>query len=514
METRSKRRKQEQATVSTIQELDRVIGDCDNDGVQNALALLDSHPEIKERWLESLSKRFGFEYHYDVEEVEPLVLDWARTSKVFTDVVNTNIALNAFKNPSVSQWGPFGVLGCYSSFDHSMQTHLIQNMKIVIEELMCINPTLLSTLCSDSFHTLFGCSLWEAYVIHTGVFIGMFVPKPKKAIVKVMSACIHQATFCPAPGLKTVMEDIVQKMVKNSQVKYDTIGMMLTIIASSDVTMGLQQCVKRTLKDLEENAKLAICNSFINNMMDVGLSLDDEYTLSIDHVSDFYIDWGVHCGGLQIEMVQAILSSLEYSSKSSFVSFLNAFFNANTVLEDEQVPPCMPNLPLLLQMYDQKWNINRWCDLIDVWRVIFPDKPLSSNSFFGVEFECVEMDDSRNVFVDNDWDDWIVSHYVLESGNAHFIGMPRVMGEAHSALLHNFVPACVQHKNAHMLVLPSLKEARRIKFFENHIMRWPKWTEEVVRYFHQRGLIFGDREFKLLMDKIPDVAMGIKSLFS
>ena len=500
METRSKRRRQEQATVSTIQELDRVIGDCDHDGVKNAFELVKSHPEVKERWLKSLSERFGFEY-YDVEDIEELALEWATASKVFTDIVNANIALNDFKSSE------------NSSFEHSMKTHLIQNMKFVIEELMYTNPLLLSSLCSDQFQSLFGCSVWEAYVIYTGVFIGEFVPKQKKAMFLLMSVIIHQATFCPVPKLKNVMEDIIQKMVKNTQVNPDTIGLMLAMIASSKSTMSLQQCVKRTLNNLEANAKLAICKSFINHMNDVELALEDQYC---NPCGDFFMDWSVHCEGLQIEMVQTILHSLDYSPRDAFVLFLNAFFDAKDVLKQEQVPPHMPNLSMLLQMYDKRWNINTWCELINEWHAIFPDR----NPTIGIDidrYEFVEMDGAGNVFVDNFFADNFFgkeSHYILNSGNKHFINMPRVPGECHSALLHIDLPACVQHKNAHMLVLPTLKEARRINFFENHIMAFPKWIEEVVGYFYKRGLIFGKKEYNILMDKLPDVAMRIKSLFS
>lgn len=163
-------------------------------------------------------------------------------------------------------------------------------------------------------------------------------------------------------------------------------------------------------------------------------------------------------------------------------------------------------LKQLLCMFQPEWGVQRWQDF---------GMPLVENLFPDIlapgPCSCPNPHPFRRG--DGHGAHWLVSHFVLDTGIPELIALPRVRGERHSALLHNFPAVAMQHPNSALMPVPTLEELRRMDYFRHHILAEPTDTRFMLEWLHARGILFGQQEWRRLQDEHPDLAPSMQHLF-
>lgn len=490
--------------------LDHALGACDVAGLAAAGALLSTcrrAAELKGPWLAAAHRRLHFAgIATDTQQMLADMYTWARASAALELTIRGHRGMQRLKR---KRGTPYGV--CTSPFaPGNFLLGLMDEMRPILAWLMHTNPVMTDNLCRRiRFDKLMGSSVWIVYVSH----IHQPAPAPwgHQEILQVwgwLTRGVDPGTptmECQMRILARMCADMAFKM-RNVFVDND-LGFLLALMTSVSLdadlgdTMGAALDVVLAYKEVGYER---ITRSFCAYMCDTAsaLGVTERPGCLSCFVQGSFVAWGVHSDGLNAAALARVVAAMpETSTKEMFRDLLRGFWDGWDVLAEEELDVCTENITKLISLNDGSWAWRSWVDILDREDVLalFPTDPTQSGALL-------------QPGGDGD-DDWRVATAVLDSGDAGMIALPRHGREAHSAVLHNSVACCLAHKNAGMLVLPTLAEARRLQFFQRHVLWWRKRAATVIRALHARGLVFGAYEHQLLLGVLPDLAAQLADLF-
>lgn len=492
--------------------LDRVLGDCDEAGLASAGAFLSTcrrAAELKGPWLAAAHRRLHFAgIPDDAQDIPHDMCTWAHASAVLEYTIRGHRGLRRLMR---KRGVPCG-LEVYPVAHGNFWLGLMDQMRPTLALLMHTNPVMTDQLCGRlGFDKLMDASVWIAYA--------SYIPRTPAApplrwghgqILQLwgwLTRGVEPGTptmECQMRILGRVCTDMAFKM--RHKFIHDDLAFLLALMTSVSLDADLGDTMGAALNIVlcyMEVGYERITRAFGVYMCDTAAAVlaTERGGLSCC-VQRPFVAWGVHSDGLNVGALARVLAAMPYTStEEMFRDLMRAFWRDRDVLAEEELSVCTENITKLISLNDGSWAWRSWADILDgdAVEALFPTHPTQSEVL--LQPGC------------DDDDDWAVATAVLDSGDAHMIALPRKSGEAHSALLHNSVVACLAHRNAGMLALPTLQKARRVQFFQRHVLWWRDHSAAVITALHARGLVFGAYEHRLLADAAPALAAQLAHLF-
>lgn len=485
--------------------LDHVLGDCDETGLASAGAFLSTcrrAAELKGPWLAAAHRRLHFAgIPDDAQDIPQDMCTWAYARAVLEYTIRGHRGLQRLKRKR----------GSFQS-DTVTRNHwlgVMEEMRPTLASLMHTNPIMTDRLCRRiGFDKLMDASVWVAYALRNPQ-----VHRIQWSCQQILQmwGWLTRGVEPSTPAMEGQMR-ILARMCADMALQmcltdvHDELAFLLALLTSVSLDADLGDTVDGALKHVlcwKGVALQRITRAFCAYMCDttVAVRATERDCLSC-FVQGPFVAWGVHSDGLNARALARVVAAMPYTStEEMFRDLLRAFWRDRDVLAEEELSVCTENITKLISLNDGSWAWRSWLDILDSDAVLalFPTHPAQSEVLLQPG--------------DDDGDDWQVATAVLDSGDAGMVALPRHAGEAHSALLHNSVVACLAHKNADMLVLPTLEKARRLQFFPRHVLWWRDHTAAVITGLHARGLVFGAYEHKLLADVAPALAAQLAHLF-